>query len=182
MKTRISFCSHISTETDQQFDFKMASNEVVRECVETIAVLLKEELRGILYNMKKSRRKRRFWVRQWILRRNRLGASATLLKELALEDKEGYKNHLRMSEEKFDELLSKVQNSIKKQDTVMRQAISPELKLQVTLRYLATGDSYSTLACVYRVPKNTISNFLGEVCTAIYEALEDFIKVSIKIY
>nr|CAI5843403.1 unnamed protein product [Callosobruchus analis] len=82
-----------------------------------------------------------------------------------------------MSEEKFEELLSKVQNSVKKQDTVMRQAISPKLKLQVTLRYLATGDSFQTLAFLYRVPKNTISSFLAEVCPAIYDALKDFIKV-----
>lgn len=160
----------------------MASNAVVRECVPIVAVLLKEELKIILCNMNKNRKKRRFWVRQWILRRNRLGASETLLKELALEDIEGYRNHLRMSEEKFNELLSKVHDCIKKQDTMMRQAISPKLKLQVTLRYLATGDSFSTLASVYRVPKNTISMFLGEVCRAIYDALQDFIKVSKNIY
>ncbi|KAI4455677.1 hypothetical protein MML48_9g00012276 [Holotrichia oblita] len=136
----------------------------------------------MLCDMNKSRKKRRFWVKQWILRRNRLGASETLLKELALEDKEGYRNHLRMSEERFDELLSKVQNCIKKQDNVMRQAIPPKFKLQVTLRYLATGDSFLTLASTYRVPKNNISNFVGEVCTAIYDALQDFIKVSINIY
>nr|CAI5843406.1 unnamed protein product [Callosobruchus analis] len=127
--------------------------------------------------MNKSRKKRRFWVGQRILRRTRLGASETLLKELAAEDKDGYRNYLRMSEEKFEELLSKVQNSVKKQDTVMRQAISPKLKLQVTLRYLATGDSFQTLAFLYRVPKNTISSFLAEVCPAIYDALKDFIKV-----
>nr|CAI5853840.1 unnamed protein product [Callosobruchus analis] len=128
--------------------------------------------------MNKSRKKRRFWVRQWILRRTRLiGASETLLKELATEDKDGYRNYLRMSEEKFEELLSKVQNSIKKQDTVMQQAISPKLKLQGTLRYLATGDSFQTLAFLYRVPKNTISSFLAEVFPAIYDALKDFIKV-----
>lgn len=53
-------------------------------------------------------------MRQWILRRNQLGASETLLKELALEDIEGYRNHLRISEEKF--LLSKIQDNIKKQE------------------------------------------------------------------
>nr|CAI5853845.1 unnamed protein product [Callosobruchus analis] len=65
----------------------MASNEVVRECVHMVAVLLKEEIERILCSMNKSRKKRRFWVRQWILRRTRLGASETLLKELATEDK-----------------------------------------------------------------------------------------------
>lgn len=156
----------------------MSLKVAVRDVVNTLANILHEELRVI----SKKRKKRRFWVRQWILRRNQLGASDTLLKELASEDKEGYRNHLRMSEEKFDELLSKVEFRIKKNDTIMRQAISPKMKLQITLRYLATGDSFSTLAALYRVPKNTISNFLKEVCIAIYEALEQFINVSINLF
>nr|CAH7744114.1 unnamed protein product [Callosobruchus chinensis] len=36
------------------------------------------------------------------------------------EDINGYKNHLRMLPHKFDELLSKSENSIQKQDTHMR--------------------------------------------------------------
>lgn len=157
----------------------MALKSAVSEVVRTLTVMLQEELRTILLS---KGRKRRFWVRQWILRRNRLGASESLLRELALEDREEYRNHLRMSEEKFEELLLKIHSRIKKSDTVMRQAISPRLKLQVTLRYLATGDSFSTLASVYRVPKNTISMFLKEVCTAIYESLQEFIQVSTIFY
>lgn len=154
---------------------KMASKAVVCEIVNTISILVKEKLKTILINMCKNRKKRRFWVRQCILRRNQLGTSNTLLKELALEDKEGHRNHLRMFEEKFNELLFRVQDRIVKTDTVMRQALSPKLKLQVTLRYLSTGDSFLTLASIYRVPKHTISNFLLEVCTAIYDVLNEFI-------
>lgn len=124
--------------------------------------------------MSENRRNRRFWVRRWVLRRNRSGAIASLLKELALED-QGCRNHLGMSGGKFHGLLLKVQVRIKKkQDTAMRRAISPRLKLRVTLRYLAAGDS--TLASVYQVPKNTTSNFSMEICTAIYDALRDIIK------
>lgn len=63
-------------------------------------------------------------------------------------------------------------------DTQMRDALTPQLKLEVTLRYLATGDSFASLQYLYRVPKCTISNFIPEVCQAIYDALKDFIKVS----
>ena len=45
-----------------------------------------------------------------------LGASNTLLVELTNEDRDMYKNHLRMSQEQFFELLSKVKPYIKKQD------------------------------------------------------------------
>ena len=54
---------------------------------------IKNELLKILKKIMK--RKRSTWIRKWICRRNRLGASGTLLKELALEDNAAHKNHLR---------------------------------------------------------------------------------------
>ena len=84
---------------------------------------------------------------------------------------------MRMSEEQFSWLLEKVTPRIKKQDTRFREALSPRIKLQVTLRYLASGDNLRTLSALYRVPKTTVSRFIPEVCTAVYAALEDFIKV-----
>ncbi|XP_074037262.1 putative nuclease HARBI1 [Leptinotarsa decemlineata] len=59
----------------------------------------------------------------------------------------------------------------------MRQALTPKIKLQVTLRYLATGDSFKSLEYLFRVPKNTISKFIPETCKAIIKELEEFIKV-----
>jgi len=44
----------------------MESKAVVCEIVNTISILVKEELKTILINMCKNRKKRRFWVRQWI--------------------------------------------------------------------------------------------------------------------
>ncbi|KAI4458008.1 hypothetical protein MML48_7g00015763 [Holotrichia oblita] len=83
-----------------------------------------------------------------------LGAPETLLKELALEYKERYGNHLRMSEERFDEPQTAI------------FGVYTEIHFERLLPYM----------CVYRVPKNTISNFVCEVCTAIYDALQDLIK------
>ena len=54
-----------------------------------------------------------------------------------------------------------------KADTNFRRALEPGLKLAKTLRYLATGSSYHDLAYTFRVPNNTISTFLTEVCQAI---------------
>ena len=63
------------------------------------------------------RKKRRWWVKPWIMRRNTLGASNTLLVEWTNEDRDMYKNRVRMSREQFFELLSKVKPYIEKQDT-----------------------------------------------------------------
>jgi len=59
----------------------------------------------------------------------------------------------------------------------MRDALPAKLKLEVTLRYLATGDSYKTLQYMYRVGKSSISEFIPEVFKAIFEELKEFIKV-----
>ena len=53
------------------------------------------------------------------MRRNTLGASNILLVEWTSEDRDMYKNHLRMSGEQFFELLSKVKPYTEKQDTNM---------------------------------------------------------------
>lgn len=123
-------------------------------------------------------KQRRWWVRPWIQRREELGASSRLLQELKEEDPETYRNVLRMTAPQFQELLELVEPLIKKQDTVFRQAIPCKTKLEITLRYLATGDSFRSLVLLFRVPHNSISVFLPEVLSAIYEVLQPFIKVS----
>lgn len=83
-----------------------------------------------------------------------------------------------MSTKHFETLLKYVTPAIEKKNTLMRDALPATIKLQITLRYLASGDSLAFLQYLYRVPKCTISNFLPEVCDAIFNALQDFIKVS----
>ena len=67
-----------------------------------------------------------------------------LLNELRLEPVD-YFNYLRMDEQTYSELLSLLTPLIKRQDTVMRKAISPHERLTATLRFLATGRSYEDL-------------------------------------
>nr|CAH7741712.1 unnamed protein product [Callosobruchus chinensis] len=70
-----------------------------------------------------------------------------------------------MTEEKFEELLQNVTPFIQIKCTILREALPARLELQVVLRYLATGDSLSSLGALYQLPKNTISQFVPEVCT-----------------
>ena len=58
-------------------------------------------------------------------------------------------------------------------------AIPCNTKLEITLRYLASGDSLHSLGLLFRVPHNSISAFLPSVLKAIYESLADYIKVSL---
>lgn len=66
-----------------------------------------------------------------------------------------------------------------KKDTKFRNDIPVEERLAITLRFLATGDSFTSLQYLFRVSKQSISEIVPEVCKAIIECLQDCVKVSI---
>ena len=78
----------------------------------------------------------------------------------------------------FDALLQMIDGLIRKQDTKMRMAIPTVTKLEITLRYIATGNSFKCLECLFRVHECTISLFVPKVLTAISQVLKPFVKVS----
>ena len=53
---------------------------------------------------------------------------------------------------------------IMKKTTRFRLPISPEEKLAITLRFLATGETYKSLMHQYRVSEVSRSRFVPEVC------------------
>ena len=124
-------------------------------------------------NLARKRNKRRWWTREWILQRTHIN----LMKDIS-KYPEDFKNLLRMSEHHFYYLLELVRPKIQKNHTNMREALSAKVKLQITLRYLATGDSFKSLEYLFRVPKSSISKFIEEVLDAVCDALKEFMKVS----
>nr|CAI5830293.1 unnamed protein product [Callosobruchus analis] len=67
-----------------------------------------------------------------------------------------FENFLRMKKVDFDYILETVSSRIRRKDTSMRRAITPKERLIITLRYLATGDSYRSVIYLFRVPAKTI--------------------------
>jgi hypothetical protein len=115
-------------------------------------------------------------VRKWLLRGESQGGSARLLKELAAEDHPEYRSFMRMTPDRFEELLQKVSGVIQRSDTVMRGAIPATVKLELVLSYLATGNNYRSLSHFFGVSKSAISLFTPEVMDAIYHFLKEYIK------
>ena len=70
------YCLHGSTKVNEAVHFKMAANELAREGVVVLCDYLIKECQHILEKRNK-RKKRRWWVKPWIMRRNTLGASNT---------------------------------------------------------------------------------------------------------
>lgn len=71
----------------------------------------------------------------------------------------------------FEKLLHLVGLSITKQ-SVVREAISSETRLHITIRYLASSDSMQSLSYAFRVGHNTISKIVSETCEEIWNALK----------
>ena len=138
---------------------------------------------AILYRRlyKRKGQKRRKWTRDWLDRNRGICSAEGLVNELRIGDKYNFSNFLRLDEVKFDYLLALISSKITKQNTLMRPSIPAKSKLIVTLRFLASGESFTSLAYQSRISKQSICRFVPEVCDAIYDSLKDqFLKVSLK--
>lgn len=119
----------------------------------------------------KARRRRRFWVRDIYRERNQKGEYHLLVKQAKLFDPEIFFQMFRMSSNKFEELLRLIAPYITK-DSLRREPISPEERLSVTLRYLATGDSFKTISTSYRMSDTTVGRIIKETSNIIWEVLQ----------
>lgn len=98
-------------------------------------------------NKKRPRRHPRYWQRSFLQARKNYSGSH-LLTDLKVDDAAGFKIFCRMSVTDFEYLLNLVGPKIAKRNTNYRDAIPLHERLAVTLRFLATGDSYTSLMYV----------------------------------
>lgn len=91
-------------------------------------------------NKKRPRRHPRYWQRSFLQARKNYSGSH-LLTDLKVDDAAGFKIFCRMSVTDFEYLLNLVGPKIAKRNTLHE-------RLAVTLRFLATGDSYTSLMYV----------------------------------
>lgn len=114
-------------------------------------------------------RKRSVWVREWLLMRPSFGQYEQLMRHLAEGDVKSFKNFVRMDPDTFNQLVRDLTPRLRKRSTNCRDPLCPGLKVAITLRYLASGNSYKSLAYGFRVAANTIVKVVPEVCQAIYD-------------
>lgn len=86
----------------------------------------------IIEKRKKRYCNRRWWCKEWLLKRSTY-SHINLLEELRLYP-DDWRNYLRMDENSYLELLNLVAPFIRRKDTNMRNAISPHERLSATLR------------------------------------------------
>ena len=84
---------------------------------------------------------------------------------------EDWLQNFRMSQCTFMYLCDEVRSSIEKSDTDMRRAVPTDMRVALTLWFLATGADYRTISHLFGVSKSTVCLVSKDVCSAIVKSL-----------
>ena len=107
-------------------------------------------------------------TRDWVRRRGELGLYATLIKELIVEDRFSFKQIFRMSVEDFEIVLQHIHDLISPEEIQGGHCpISPDERLALTLRYLATGELFHSLSFQFRISRIAVSYIIKGCCDAL---------------
>ncbi|XP_045482780.1 putative nuclease HARBI1 [Harmonia axyridis] len=120
---------------------------------------------------RQQQRRKRLQGNPLISQRLLVGAFVTLFNQLR-DDETKFFNYFRMSSRTFDELLAKLHDKLLR-CSYRRLPISPAERLMVTLRFLATGNTFTDLQYSFRLGVTTISFIVNEVCSLIWDTLHD---------
>ncbi|XP_011637063.1 uncharacterized protein LOC105427143 [Pogonomyrmex barbatus] len=89
---------------------------------------------------------------------------------MELKDKTKFHNYFRMDSIILKKLLELIGPLITRQ-SVVRESISSEMHLYITLRYLTSGDSMTSISYAFKISACTISCIIPETCRVLYEIL-----------
>ncbi|XP_073425099.1 WD repeat-containing protein 76 isoform X1 [Dendrobates tinctorius] len=89
-----------------------------------------------------------------------------------------FKAFCRLPIQGFDRLLQILSPELSYCSTFRKKANSAEERLLITLRFLATGESYTSLEIQFRVGKSTISQIVRRTCNVIWQKLQPIVMPS----
>ena len=133
----------------------------VKRCLAAIALLemLEEE---------DDRVPKRGKTRQWIKRREEKGYFTNIVRELMIEDSAAYREMMRMNHEDFKKILKAIEPDITPRQVMGgHKVIAAAERLTLTMRFLATGETYRSLSFQFRISRAAIAYIVDEVCKAI---------------
>ena len=142
-------------------------------------------LLGLLADEKpgnRQKRKKREPTRRWIHRREERGAFHQLVKEITVEDEQGYRNFFRLSEDQFQFVADKIRPVIQRKPqpyplSLLNNNISVDERLAITLRFLSNVEKFQSLEYLFRITRQQISTIVKETCDATYSTLgQEYLK------
>ncbi|XP_020297219.1 protein ALP1-like [Pseudomyrmex gracilis] len=134
----------------------------------------KAAIAAVIHHLKYKYKKRNYtkktcWVAPIFEDRKENSFYFTSVPKLKLENFR-FHNYFRMNATQLEELLEIIGTRLQKQNVVW-ESISPPERLALTLRYLASGDSMTSMSYQYLVGVTTVSNIIQETCAVIWELL-----------
>ncbi|XP_039747675.1 protein ALP1-like [Pararge aegeria] len=121
---------------------------------------------------RRQRKQRQYWMHPFNKERLLSGHHVTTFKILKSYDLK-FRSCYRMSYSTFCELLSIVKPELTRRNTVMRQCISAEERLTITLRYLATGCNFTDLHLDFKCGHTTARTIVKETVEVIWKKVKD---------
>lgn len=126
-------------------------------------------------------------------RRNVEGYSHLLIENHVINDEETFRNFFRLNRRQFNFVISCIGTKINKLSSRrVKSPISAEQKLYVTLRFMATGETFRSLSYAFRISAGYISIIIRDVLKVLCEKLvpiflpeptiSDFEKISHDFY
>ena len=98
----------------------------------------------------KKKKRRKLWYKKLLSMPNERESFAQICSELEREWPRDFENYTRMSVNSFYNLLTKIEPYIRKEDTHLRESISPGACLEAILRFLAAGGSYASVSMSFK--------------------------------
>ena len=120
--------------------------------------------------MEQKKYKKKIWVRRVYQERKQKGEFHLLIKDMMLHDNFLFFNYFRMNATQYEQLLQKIAPRITK-SSEKRESIGPSERLSVTLRYVFTGDSQTTISSSFRISLTSIGRIVHETANVIWEVL-----------
>ncbi|XP_071629468.1 uncharacterized protein [Temnothorax longispinosus] len=143
---------------------------IAQQCANAHKQKLAHVAEYVFLKKKRSYSRKRFWVSPICSQREKHGFFKAILPSLQLEHL-GFYNYFRMSSTKMEELLTLVGEDLKKQNCI-RKPIPPAQRLALTLRFLASGDSMTSMHYQYLVGVTTASNIINTTCAVLWKKLQ----------
>ena len=114
--------------------------------------------------MENKKYKKSIWVRRVYQERKQKGEFHLLIKDMMLHDNFLFFKYFRMNPTQYEQLLQKIAPRITK-SAEKREPIGPSERLSVTLRYVFTGDSQTTIASSFRISLTSIGGLCMKLQT-----------------
>ncbi|XP_024893227.1 uncharacterized protein LOC112468333 [Temnothorax curvispinosus] len=143
---------------------------IAQQCANAHKQKLAHVAEYVFLKKKRSYSRKRFWVSPICSQREKHGFFKAILPSLQLEHL-GFYNYFRMFSTKMEELLTLVGEDLKKQNCI-RKPIPPAQRLALTLRFLASGDSMTSMHYQYLVGVTTASNIINTTCAVLWKKLQ----------